>query len=265
MLYTFFARNCRQKASVVAYFFISLFLLGSCSITKQTAYLQTLSKDTSISNLVNNQLESKIQPGDQLSIIVNSLSSIEDLHFNNAAAISTSPSMSGFTVYPDGKVLLHRLGKVTAAGLTRRELATGLEKNLSDYMKDPIVNVGYLNHKVTIIGSVGAPLVMPMPEEQLPIFEVLVKSGDISEQGMKDRVMIIRENGNKKTVKFIDLTDHAIFNSPWYYVQPNDIIVVKADLVKAQKEEKRKNLQANIAFGSSMIAILITIVSLIAR
>ena len=265
MLYTFFARNCLQKVSVVAYFFTSLFLLGSCTATKQAAYLQTLTKDTTFSSLVNNQLESKIQPGDQLSIIVNSLSSMEDLQFNNAAAISTSPALSGFQVYPDGKVSLHRLGRVTAAGLTRRELAAGLEKNLSAYMKEPIVNVGYLNHKVTIIGSVVAPVVIPMPEEQLPIFEVLVKSGDISEQGMKDRVMIIRENGNKKTIKFIDLTDHSIFNSPWYYVQPNDIIVVKEDFSKIQKAEKRAKLQANIAFGSSLFALVVAIVTLVSR
>jgi polysaccharide biosynthesis/export protein len=261
----FSATVCLQKASAAACFFISLLLLGSCTVTKQSAYLQTLAKDTTIASLVNPRLESKIQPGDQLSIIVNSLSGVEDLQFNNAAAVSTSAGLSGFPVYPDGTVLLHRLGRVTAAGLTRRELAARLQNELTAFMKEPIVNIGYLNHKITVIGSVGGPTVMPMPEEQLPIFDVLVKSGDISEQGMKDRVMIIRENGNNKTVKFVDLTDHAIFNSPWYYVQPNDIIVVKEDFTKIQKEEKRAKLQANIAFGSSLFALVFTIITLVTR
>ena len=265
MMYTLSYRNCRQWASLASFFLISLFLLTSCRVYKETAYLQTLSKDTTISSLVNPSFESKIQVGDQLSIVVTSFSPAEDDQFNKAAAISGSPSMSGFTVYPDGTILLHRLGKKTVAGLTRKELAVQLEKDLLAYMKDPIVNVGYLNHKVTVIGAVGAPLILAMPEEQLPIFDVLVKSGDISEEGMKERVMIIRENGSTKKVKFIDLTNHSIFNSPWYFVQPNDIIVVKADLEEAQKEEKRKNLQANIAFGTSILALVITIVSLVTR
>lgn len=265
MMYTFYYRSFHEKVCLAGILFMGLFLLYSCGLSKETAYLQTLSKDTTISSLVNSHFESKIQPGDQLSIIVNSFSSTEDLQFNNAAAVSSSPALSGFQVYPDGKVLLHRLGRVTVAGLTRRELAARLEKDLLPFMKDPIVNVGYLNHKVTIIGAVGSPQVLAMPEEALPIFDVLVKSGDISGSGMKDRVMIIRDNGNQKKVKFINLTDHSIFNSPWYYVQPNDIIVVKEDLEKIQKAEKRAKLQANIAFGSSLVALVITIITLVTR
>jgi polysaccharide export outer membrane protein len=247
------------------FLFTSLFLMSSCRITKEGNYLQTLSKDTSLTTVVNPQFETKIKVGDQLSILVTSFSPAEDEQFNKAAAVSTSPGLSGFTVYPDGMVLLHRLGRVAVAGLTRRELAGQLEKDLLAYMRDPIVNVGYLNHKVTIIGSVGKPQILDMPEEQLPIFDVLLKSGDISESGMKDRVMIIRENGNEKKVKFIDLTDHSIFNSPWYYVQPNDIIVVRADLEKLQKEEKRSKLQTNFTFGTSILALIITVYTLVTR
>jgi polysaccharide biosynthesis/export protein len=265
MMHTNLSRCCNYLSLPTVFFFTSLFVMSSCRITKEGAYLQTLSKDTSLATLVNPQFETKIKAGDQLSIIVTSFSAAEDEQFNKAAAVSNSPGNSGFTVYPDGMVLLHRLGRVAVAGLTRRELAAQLEKDLMAYMRDPIVNVGYLNHKVTIIGSVGKPQVLDMPEEQLPIFDVLLKSGDINESGMKDRVMIIRENGNEKKVKFIDLTDHTIFNSPWYYVQPNDIIVVKADLEKLQKEEKRSKLQSNFTFGTSILALIITVYTLVTR
>jgi len=239
--------------------------MSSCRLTKESVYLKTLTKDTTITGLVSNDFESKIQKGDQLSIMVTSLSSAEDEQFNKAAAVSSSPAMNGFLVYPDGKVLLHRLGRYTADGLTRRQLATALEKDLLPFMKDPIVNVGYLNHKVTIIGEVGQSQVLALPEEQMNIFDVLVKSGDISEKGMKDKVMIIREEGNTKTVKHLNLEDHAIFTSPWYYIKPNDIILVKADFSKVQKEERRRQLQTNMALVASGLSLFIIIVDRIIR
>ncbi len=111
-------------------FFVLLLALGSCKLTKQSTYFSTITKDTTITGFIPNDFESTIRKGDQLSITVTSLSAVEDEQFNKAAAVSASPAMSGFTVYPDGAVLLHRLGRVKVEGLTRRELAAKLEKDL---------------------------------------------------------------------------------------------------------------------------------------
>jgi polysaccharide export outer membrane protein len=233
--------------------------VSSCKTTAPTTYLKTIKKDTTITGLVSNDFESKIQKGDQLNITVTSLSAAEDAQFNKAAAVSSSPSMSGFTVYPDGSVQLHRLGKVPVAGLTRRELAAKLEKELLPFMKEPIVNVNYLNHKITVLGAVGKSQVINMPEEQLNIFEVLVNSGDIIQDGLKDKVVVIREENNVKTVKHLDLEDHAIFTSPWYYIRPNDIILVNRDYEKALREEKRAKLQNSIGFITGSASFLLFI------
>ncbi|RYE07278.1 MAG: hypothetical protein EOP51_33920, partial [Sphingobacteriales bacterium] len=237
-----------------------LFVLSSCGTTRNYVYLKNIEKDTTISGLVSKDFESKIQPGDQLSIVVTSLSSAEDEQFNKAAAVSLTPSMSGFAVYPDGSVLLHRLGKVQAAGLTRRELQNKLQKDLLGYMKEPIVNVGYLNHKVTVIGAVGKPQVLPMPEEQLNIFEVLVNSGDIKPEGIKDKVMVVREEGNAKKVRHLNLEDKAIFNDQWYYLKPNDIVYVKPDYSKEDKELKRTRTQSTIAMATGAASFLLIVI-----
>jgi polysaccharide export outer membrane protein len=239
--------------------------LFSCKTTATSTYLKTIKQDTTITGLVSNDFESKIQSGDQLSITVTSLNAVEDEQFNRAASISTSPAMTGFRVYPDGTVLLHRLGRVTVAGLTRRELAAKLERDLLPFMKDPIANVNYVNHKVTVLGAVGKTQVLNMPEEQLSIFEVLVSSGDISEDGLKNKVVIIREEENRKVVKHLDLEDHSIFNSPWYYVRPNDIILVNADYDKIEKEEKRARLQSTIAVITGTASFLLFILDRIFR
>jgi polysaccharide export outer membrane protein len=238
-------------------------LLSSCGITQNSNYLKSITRDTSLLKLVTPQYESKIQIGDQLSIVANSLSPEEDVLFNNAAAVSDSKVQSGYRVSQDGTVLLHRLGKVHVAGLTRRQLATQLENDLLPYLKEPVVHIEYLSYKVTVIGAVELPSVILMPEERLSIFEVLIKTGGISENGMKNNVMIVRDSSQSRKVKLLDLEDHNILNSPWYYVQPNDIIVVKNDLDKIRKEKIKTDIQSSVALVASVLSLFIVVLSLI--
>lgn len=244
---------------------ILLLFSSSCTTTRQYTYLKSLEKDTTISRYISTEGESKIQPGDQLSITLSSLSPAEDEQFNKAAAKAGSAEMNGFAVDADGYVQFHRLGRVKVAGLTRRQLEDQLEQSLTGYMKEPIAHVHYLNHKVTVIGAVSNPVVLNMPEEQLNIFEVLVKAGDIKESGMKNRVMIIREDANDKKVKQVDLENHQIFNSPWYYIKPNDIVLVPDDVKSKTDAEKRQRVQTTLAMVASGISLIVIIADRIFR
>lgn len=254
-----------QPKGFHTYFSLSGWLLlatvffASCTTTKQSVYFKTIQSDTTISGFVTNDFESKIVVGDRLDIKVTSLSSVEDEQFNKAAAVSTVPEMSGFLVEKDGRVLLHRLGYVTAAGLSRKELALLLQNQLLPFMKDPIVNVGYLNHKVTVMGAISNPQVMNMPEEQMSIIDVLIKSGDIQKEGLKNKVMIIREEGTDKKVKFLNLEDQSVFTSPWFYIKPNDIVFVPQDNAKIEKLEKRQNIQTTLTLVLSGVSFLLVI------
>lgn len=251
-----------SKPHKVLFYFCFTVLVGlvSCKTTRHSTYFKTLTTDTTFSGVVPNDYESKIKAGDQLSIVVTSLSTEEDALFNKAASTSSSPEMSGFKVYPDGTVLLHKLGRVKVEGLTRRELAAKLEKDLLPFMKDPIVNVNYLNHKITIIGDVGGPQVLPMPEEQLSVLDVLVKSGGIKENGLKSEVMIIREQGNSKQVKHINMEDHSVFQSEWFYLKPNDILYVKTDEKKLAKVEKNQKFLAGLSLLMTAVSFYFIVV-----
>jgi polysaccharide export outer membrane protein len=242
-----------------------LFILSSCSSTRHYSYLKTIQTDTSISNFVSNDLESRIKPGDRLSITVSSLSDAEDAQFNKAAAPAVAEAEGGFQVEPDGTVQMHRLGRVNVVNKTRRQLAATLEKDLLPYMKEPIVNVQYLNHKVTVIGAVTKPGIINMPEEQLNIFEVLVKSGDIRTEGMKDKVMIIREVDKDKKVKLVNLEDHAIFTSPWYYLQPDDIVLVNEDYKQKDKAQRNQELRTNLSLIASGISLILIVADRVFR
>lgn len=259
MIYTKVCKNYLHQVRLLGFVFITATLFSSCNISKESAYFKTLQKDTTINGFITNNFESKIQVGDQLSIVASSKSVAEDEQFNKGASESSNPAVSGYTVLKDGTVLLHRLGNVHAAGLTRKQLATNLQTALAPFMNEPIVNVNYLNHKITVMGAVVTPQVMQMPEEQLSLIDVLVKSGDIRPDGMKDRIMIIRENGDQKQVKYLNLEDQSILTSPWYYVKPNDIVLVTTDYKKTMQAEKRANLQTNVALFTTGISLLLII------
>ncbi len=235
-----------------------LFSFSSCKVTSQSAYFKTLQKDTTLKGFLSNDYESKIMNGDRLSISVSSLSPVEDALFNSASATNASGE-GGYTVLQDGSILLHRLGTITAAGLTRKELSIKIQNSLLAYTKEPIVAINYLNHKITVLGDVGAPQVLKIPEEQISVIDALVLSGDIKQTAKRNDITIIREEGNEKKVKHINLEDHSIFTSPWYYVKPNDIIIVSTDNEKLVKAERKQKLQNTLSLVASTVSLVIII------
>ena len=255
-------------------YFICLGMLSiffsACTVTKQSEYFSTLKKDTTLTNFITNDFESKIIKGDRLAITASSSSPVEDALFNGITGTSLGSAIpgtisGGYTVQPDGTVLLHRIGKIPAEGYTRRELIKNIETRLLAYMKDPIVQVSFLNHKVTILGEVNKPQVLSLPEEQISLIDALVLSGDVTPNAKRSAITVIREEGNTKKVKHVNLEDNSLFSSPWYYVKPNDIILVSADNEKYVKEEKRRKLQTNLSLAASGITLLIIILDRVVK
>src|SRR5687768_9696159 len=144
--------NCLRISNIPSFVFlltsgIAILTVFSCTPVKRSYYFQGLDRDTVITGFIPNTYESKIKQRDVLSIQVTSLSAAEDLLFNQSALGGASATVPGYIVDSQGKLLFHRLGEVQVEGLTRRELELKLQKDLLPYMKEPIVNVNYLNHK----------------------------------------------------------------------------------------------------------------------
>jgi polysaccharide export outer membrane protein len=263
MIHVFVEKKMKKAIAILAgaVFFLTAF--SSCKVTQQTQYFKTLSKDTTLTGFVSNDFESKIRKGDRLAISVSSLSVVEDALFNGGGAVASagagSSSAGGFTVMQDGTVELHRLGKVAVEGLTRKQLAKKIQTDLLPYLKEPIVSVNYLNHKVTILGEVAKPQVLDMPEEQISVIDAIVLSGDVTANARRNNILIIRSNGTEKKVKHINLEDNSIFSSPWYYVQPDDIVMVSPDNERYVKEENRRKLQTTLSLVASGVSLLIII------
>jgi polysaccharide export outer membrane protein len=275
MLFNWNPENLRcLKISPYAFAFGLLFIVfgTSCRTTQYANYFSTLTKDTILSGNLKKDFESKIQKGDILSISVSSLNGELDNRFNSAASgipssnfgISSSQT-NGYLVDENGKVKLHFIGDIQAAGLTRRALRSMIEVALEPYLKEPIISVQYLNHKVTVIGAVNKPQVVSLSQDQISLLDALVLSGDINENSMVKKVMIIRDSADQKLVKNISLEDHSVFNSDYYYLQPDDIVYVKSDKSKLTRDEKRTNLQTGVSLVASLLSLTAIILNVLIK
>jgi polysaccharide biosynthesis/export protein len=241
----------------------ALLIFSSCTTPKNAYYFKNLPRDTSINTTVNRQVESVIRKSDQLAITISSLNPEEDKVYNAASlslGSSATVNANGYLVDMNGNIQLHRLGNIHAEGLTRRELKNKIETEIKPFLKDPVITVRYLNRRVTVIGEVSKPQVIPMPEEQLSVLEVLGASGDITVTGKKDNILIIRETATGKQFKRLNLEDHSVFTSDWYYLKPDDVVYVEPN-DKIVKDEKRQRTQQTVALAMSGLSLAIIILN----
>jgi polysaccharide export outer membrane protein len=196
----------------------------SCSSTKNTTYFQNIPTDTTLNNLVSKDFEPKIQKGDMLGITVSSLSP-ENTMIYNAPQNAQGPVL-GYLVDGNGDIQFVKIGTIHVAGITRKELKATLERDLGPYLAQPVVAVGFLNRHITMIGGIS-PQIIPMPNDNMTILDALAASGGIVTKGKPDNILVVREKGDSKEFKRLNLTDSSIFYSPYFYMQPNDIVYVE--------------------------------------
>jgi polysaccharide export outer membrane protein len=121
--------------------------------------------------------------------------------------------------------------------------------------------VQYLNRKITVLGEVQKPQVLNLPDEQMSLLDAIAYSGDVKEKANRADIMIIRENGTEKKIKHINLEDHSLFSSPWYYLQANDIVYVMADSKKRDDDERRRMLQTTFSLAASGVSLILIIIN----
>ncbi len=244
-------------------FFLIAACLSSCGSAKNAIYFNN---NTSIAytNKAQN-LEPVIQLNDLLSITVSSINPEAAQMFNmaNDAAAQSSTNagnttrVSGYLVGQDGFIRLPILGKLEAAGKTKKVLREEITGLLVDrkLLLEPIVDIRYLNYKVSILGEVKNPSVLTIPSEKISLLEALGLAGDITIYGRRDNITLIREENGVKRMRKIDLTTNEIFSSPYYYLQSNDIIYVEPNNAKVASSSGVRDWIPVILSGISLAII----------
>lgn len=238
----------------------------SCVSVKQATYFANLNDTIIRVDPQNPNLT--IQNNDILSIHISSLNNDASTVFNNPNAIATTnttsigtnTNASGYLVNADGYIQLPMIGAIKAAGINKKQLKDNItniiiEKKL---LLDPIVTIRHLNYEVTIIGEVGKPTVINVPNENISLLKALGIAGDITVYGKKENVMLIREHNEKREVKSINLNSKSFLSSPYYYLQPNDVVYVEPNRQKIIAANRNQQILPTILSVLSIMAIVIS-------
>ena len=167
----------------------------------------------------------------------------------------TSTGVAGYLVDNNGNIEHHRLGTIHAEGLTKNELAAEIKKRLKEpveVMTDPTVLIRFLNLKITILGQVGREGAISVPGERINILEAVGLAGGITDYGKKTNIRVVRESNGQRETGFVDLTSKDLFDSPFYNLVQNDIIIVESTSQKLKETEQARTMQ-KISFALTLV------------
>ncbi|SEA62300.1 polysaccharide export outer membrane protein [Arachidicoccus rhizosphaerae] len=253
----------------------AMFLLQSCATTKRNlVYFSNLPDSVVYNELITNNVEPKIQPGDALAIKVTTLNPDANILFNSgslpmdnqstgvSSSVSATASLpDGYIVDDDGFIDFPQLGKIKLEGLTKEQAQQKIAVEVAKTAKEPIINIRILNFKISVLGEVQRSGSFTIPNNKINVLEALSLAGDMTPYAIRDDVLVIREHNGHRIVKHINFNDKALLNSPFYNLQQNDIVYVRPEnkLKAAQAANPALNRSLPIISASvSVIAILLS-------
>jgi polysaccharide export outer membrane protein len=257
----------KQIVSCISFFILlsSFFIfLPSCTTYKDLQYLQGDIDSTKFAQF--KVPEQRAQKGDQISINVFSDNAAASAPFNTGSMTSTigasqatpsngAASLGSYEVDKDGNIFFPVLGLLHIEGLTKEGMSNLFDSKLKGtYLNNPYYVIRFQNLKFTVFGEVGSPGVYPLIRNNLNIFEALTYAGDLSMYGKRENILVIRENNGKREFGRIDITKPDVFNSPYYYLQQNDMVLV--DMNKQKVMNGDQTILRNVSLFLSLITTL---------
>ena len=162
-----------------------------------------------------------------------------------------------------GNINFPILGSIHVGGLTKSQAEKMIQDQIKPFMaeaENPIVTVRMPGYQISVIGEVARPGTFTVSREKISILEALAQAGDLTIYGQRKNVQLIREDSTgQKSIHIFDLTDANIINSPYFYLQQNDVIYVTPNKVKAQNS----SVGSMTTLWFSATSILISLTSLL--
>lgn len=253
----------------VSYYFTLIILLiilvsnSSCSSTKSFQNMNYLADSvTESAQIIGENSKVVLQPGYRLSILVTALNPIAAQAFNIGGggtgsvteAISSGESVlqTGYLIDDEGSIQFPQLGRINVKGSTTQHLEKLIQKSLLQYLTDPIVRVNIINFKVNVLGEVNKPGTINV-QDGITILEAITRSGDLTINGIRDNILVVRLKGEKREFGKVNLASNNIFNSPYFYLQPGDVIYVRMNknkILLSDANQQRKLSLVSILFAS---------------
>lgn len=253
-----------KKIQLLAFAIATLIFTG-CSTKKDILYfsdMQLADKDPVVLT------PTKLQANDIVSVRITSDNPEASLFYNievNAAnANTTGVTMQGYLVAIDGTITLPIIGKIQVDQLTIQELENKVADQLKNqkHLINPMVSARLLNGKFTVLGEVANPGTYTFTEQNISLLQALGYAGDLKINGKRNDVLLIREENHQKTYVNIDLTSKKWFDSPYYYIKPNDVIYVTPNGPAVKSAGYIGNLGTFVSLVSVTVSTMLTIIVL---
>ena len=251
--------------------------LAACVPNKKVAYLQykneydepeTIVKDSLLRSYETGESGYKLQAGDLLDIKISTMTPLEFNPFKDADAnlipgINSTTSGAygqkiGYYIESDGLVNLPILGKIRLQGYGISQAEDTIESYVRKYLEKPVVKIRFLNFKFSVLGEVKEEKTLISDDNYLTMLQAVALAGGPSEFGDMSRVKVLRRFGNQTSVFYINLLDEKYLSSPFYYVQPNDVIAVSP----LKQRSYLKYVSPNLAIFTATTSLLISILTL---
>jgi polysaccharide biosynthesis/export protein len=219
--------------------FFSLVLIlsiGSCVSKKKLTYFQSNKFSENTPTLVENKRpEYKIQPNDVLSIrVVSNLDNTTPNIFNMDAAAAgggINPAanfyVTGYSVDEEGFITIPTIGRLKVANQSISQVTNLVQQNVDRYLNKATVVIKLVSFKVSVLGDVRNPGYYYVYNEQATLPEVLALAGDLTQNGSRKNIKLIRQKPNGLEVVLLDLTDPNLIKSPYFYLLPNDTVYIQ--------------------------------------
>lgn len=242
--------NLLSRAGLLAFFVICL---ASCASRADLAYLQDVDNYSGAQSV---SFEPTLQPDDLLSIIVSADTPEVTVPFNlpqiqgNYEVNNNQNGIKTYLIDNAGYIDFPVIGRIKLAGLTRTEAKNKLASAISEFIKDPSINLRILNYKIAVIGEVNRPATYTIESERLTLLEALSLAGDLTIYGRRDNILVIREVDGIKSFSRVDITQTDFIDSPFYYLKQNDQLVIEPNKTKMNSSVVGQNLSFILSAAS---------------
>lgn len=234
-----------------------VFIISSCTTQKDIIYFNNI--NTNVTD-VTKVSSTKIAKNDILNVQITSTSAEIAKSYN----LDGSQISNGYLVNNDGFITIPILGKINTADLSCSELEQVITQLLINggHLYNPIVSVRLLNSKFTVLGEVNKPGTYNYQEENISLLQALGYAGDLTINGVRNKVYLIRDDGGTLKYHNLDLTTKDWFSSEYYYIKPNDIIYVLPNDAKVKTGGYIKSLGNLLTIASVSVSTILAIILL---
>jgi polysaccharide biosynthesis/export protein len=218
----------RMKVSIYkAAIVLILIFTASCVPVKQLSYFNDLNE--LVEPGINPRTQKLIMSFDKLYIKVISIDAPTNQIFNDNEEMRSGSSngVLGYLVDEAGNVNFPFVGNINVAKLTTAQASEKIQKALGDYVSNISVTVKYIDNQITVMGEVQHQGVYLFIQDKLNIYEALGLGGGLTQYGDRKKIILIRNEGTKIMHYRLDLSNSKIAAKDYYYILPNDVIVVE--------------------------------------